>query len=100
MAHTWIRDHARVLCPDQPIMFLARLAHRPRSTAKSWATGHRRPPLSVLIALLEVVRDRQLFVLEGELDYHIRKRECEPKQRTGFCQIDPLTGRDKRNRRG
>jgi hypothetical protein len=49
MAHTWIRDIARTLSPEQPIMFLAQLARCPRATAKSWATGHRRPPLYVFV---------------------------------------------------
>ena len=98
MPHTWIRDLARMLSPDRPIMFLAEVAHRPRSTAKSWATGHRRPPISVLKVLRETVRARGLFGLEAELDYHIRKREQEPKHRTGFWQIDPITGQNRANR--
>jgi hypothetical protein len=99
MAWTLIRDVMRLLSPDRPIMQLARLGGCPRPTAKSWATGHRRPPLDVLRAIREVARDHRTG-LEHELEYEIRKREYEPKHLTGFCQIDPLTGRDKRNRRG
>jgi hypothetical protein len=80
-------------------MQLARLAGRPRPTAKAWATGHRRPPIYILTKLRDVVQGRRTG-LEGELDYEIRKREYEPRHRTGFNMIDPLTDRDKRNRRG
>jgi hypothetical protein len=104
MAQTLIRDVMRMLSPDRPIMQLARFAGRPRPTAKAWATGHRRPPIDVLIMLREVVRDRPTG-LEGELDYEIRKREYEPKHRTGFNTIRERDGpgsvpRDGRNRRG
>jgi hypothetical protein len=62
-------------------------------------TGRRRPPISVL-KLLRSVIEGQRTALEGELDYEIRRREHEPRHLTGFCQIDPLTGWDKRNRHG
>src|SRR5262245_16811639 len=71
-----------------------------RSTAKSWATGHRRPPISVLKVLRETVRARGLIGLEAALDWHIRKRRLEPKHRTSFWQIDPVTGQNKANRFG
>jgi hypothetical protein len=104
MAWTLIRDIARTLSPDRPIIFLARLAGCPRPTAKSWATGHRRPPISVLKLLRELVQGRRTG-LEGELDYEIRRREYEPKHRTGFNLIRERDGpcsipRDGRNRRG
>jgi hypothetical protein len=99
MAWSLIRDAARALSPDRPIMLLARLGGCPRATAKSWATGRRRPPISVLKLLRESVQGRRTG-LEGELDHEIRKREYEPKHRTGFNLIDPLTGFDKRNRLG
>jgi hypothetical protein len=95
---TLIRDVVRALSPDRPIMLLTRLVGCPRPTARSWATGHRRPPISVLKLLRELVQGRRTG-LEGELDYEIRRREYEPKHRTGFNQIDPLTGFDKRNRK-
>src|SRR5262249_26787847 len=99
MAPTLIRDVVRMLSPDRPIMLLARAGGCPRPTAKSWATGHRRPPIYVLKRLRELMRGRTTG-LEGELDYEIRRREYEPKHRTGFHQIDPVTGFDKRNRSG
>jgi hypothetical protein len=99
MAQTLIRDAARALSPDRTIVILARLGGCPRPTAKSWATGHRRPPIYVLKLLRELMRGRRTG-LEGELDCEIRRREYEPKRLTGFCQIDPLTGVDKRNRQG
>ena len=94
-----IRDVLRALSPDHPIKLLARLAGCPRATARSWVTGHRRPPISVLKLLRDVIRGEGTG-LELELEYEIRKREYEPKHLTGFCQIDPTTGRDKRNRLG
>jgi hypothetical protein len=102
MPDTVIRHAARALNPDRPIMTLAELARRPRATARSWATGHRRPPIWTLKILRDMLKDRQgtLFALIRELDYVISKRECEPQHRTGFCTIDPATGRDKRNRLG
>src|SRR6516162_8315726 len=87
MAQTLIRDVMRVLAPDRPIMQLARLAGRPRATAKSWATGHRRPPIYVLAMIREVMRDRPWTGQELELDYEIRNREREPKFLTGFNEI-------------
>jgi hypothetical protein len=91
VAETLIRDVMRMLSPDRPIMQLARLAGRPRPTAKSWAIGHRRPPIYILAMLREVVRDRGSAGLEPELDYEIRKREYEPKHLTGFNEIREVT---------
>jgi hypothetical protein len=104
MSQTLIRDLARMLSPDRPIMLLARLAGCQRPTVKAWATGHRRPPIYILAMLREVMRDRPTG-LEPELDYEIRKREHEPKHRTGFNQVRERDGpgsvpRDGRNRRG
>jgi hypothetical protein len=101
MAQTFIRGLARTLSPDRPIVFLAQLANCRRATAKSWATGHRRPPLVILQRLRDVVRDRVIdrtWLLE--LDYIIRKRKDEPKHRTGFWIIDPATGQNRANRLG
>jgi hypothetical protein len=105
MAQTLIRDIARTLSPDRPIMFLAQLARCPRPTAKSWTTGHRRPPVWVLDALRHMARVRGLTGLEREFDYQIRQRTYEPKHRTGFNQIRERDGpgstpRDGRNRLG
>jgi hypothetical protein len=119
MARTLIRDIARVLSPDRPIMFLARLAGCPRHTAKSWATGHRRPPVAVLKTSLQAIRRRQVERageatlqerqnLSGaayELEDIIRKRSYEIKRLTGFNEIRERDGpgsipRDGRNRRG
>lgn len=102
MPATVIRSAARALNPDRPIVTLAALARAPRSTAKSWATGRRRPSVVTLKNLRDLLRDRQavLFQLIPELDYVIMQREGEPPRRTGFNLIDPLTGMDKRNRRG
>ncbi len=102
MSDTVIRRAARALNPDRPVMAFAEKFRRPRSTAKSWITGGRRPPLWTLKILRDMLNDRQgaLFALIHELDYVISKRECEPRHRTGFCTIDPATGQDKRNRLG
>jgi len=102
MSDTVIRRAARVLNPDKPIMALAELGRVPRSTAKSWATGRRRPPIWVLTILRDLLTDRQaaLSQLIPELEYVIIQREREPMHRTGFNLKDPVTGLDKRNRRG
>ena len=52
--------------------------------------------------LPEAIKERHsvLLALMPALDHAIFKRECEPKHRTGFNLIDPLTGLDKLNRRG
>src|SRR5438128_1363772 len=106
MAWTLIRDAARALSPDRPIMLLSRLSGRPRPTVKSWATGHRRPPIFVLRVLRDVIQSQgRRTGLEGELDYEIRRREYEPKHRTGFNLIRERDGpgsipRDGRNRLG
>jgi hypothetical protein len=105
MAWTLVRDVARMLSPDRPIMLLARLAGCPRPTAKSWATGHRRAPIYILAMLREVMRDRPGSGLELELEDEIRRREHQPKFLTGFNEIRERDGpgstpRDGRNRRG
>jgi hypothetical protein len=102
MSDTVIRRSARALNPYRPIMTLTELARTPRSTARSWATGHRRPSIAVLEALRDVLKERQSIVsaLLLELNDLIQKREREPVHRTGFCTIDQSTGLDKRNRLG
>jgi hypothetical protein len=102
MSANVIRRAARVLNPDRPITALALLTRAPRSTVKSWATGHRRPPIVTLEILRDLLKNRQaaLFKLIPELEQVISQREREPKHASGFMIRDPLTGKDKRNRRG
>ncbi|HZR62654.1 MAG TPA: hypothetical protein VFA80_17045 [Xanthobacteraceae bacterium] len=115
MSASVIRRAAIVLNPDRPIMVLAGLARsRPstskrgrRSTAKSWATGHRRAPIAALKVLLDLLKDRRntLYQLIPELEYVITLREREPPRRTGFNEIRERDGpgsmpRDGRNRNG
>jgi hypothetical protein len=110
MSDTVIRRAARALNPDRPIMTLAELPRERsstskrgrRSTAKSWANGHRRPPIAALKVLLDLLKHRRatLYQLIPELEYVIMQREREPKHASGFMVRDPLTGQDKRNRRG
>jgi hypothetical protein len=102
MSDTVIRRAAFSLNPERPIMTLAGLARTPRSTAKRWATGRRRPSVVILKILRDKLKDRQaaLFQLIAELDCAILQRECESKRRTGFNLIDPITGLDRRNRLG
>lgn len=107
MSDTVIRRAARALNPDRPIMTLAELARCPRSTVRSWASGHRRPPIAILKAVSEAIKERHaaLLALSPELDHTIMKREREPKHRTGFNEIKVRDGpgslpRDGRNRRG
>jgi hypothetical protein len=104
MSYNLIRDVARRLRPDRPIMLLALLAGRPRPTVRSWVTGHRRQPIYVLKLLRDAVQG-QGTGLELELELEIRKREFEPKHRTGFNTIRERDGpgsvpRDGRNRLG
>jgi hypothetical protein len=107
MSATVIRRAARALNPDRPIMMLARLARGRRSTAKSWATGHRRPSIVTLKILCDLLKDRRaaLFQLIPEIENVIMLREREPTHRTGFNEIRERDGpgsvpRDGRNRRG
>jgi hypothetical protein len=100
MAINLIRHAARTLCPDRPIKMIMEFHRVPRPTAKSWYTGHRRAPVWILACLRRAAWVRGMLGLAQELDYLIRRRENEPPRRTGFCSIDPLTGRDRRNRLG
>jgi hypothetical protein len=109
MAWTLIRDVARLLSPDRPIMLLARLGGCSRATAKSWVTGHRRPPIYVLRLLRDAAQSQAWRAgLLGELDYEIREREGEPpwkRRGPGFMEIRERDGpgstpRDGRNRLG
>jgi hypothetical protein len=100
MEHAWIREIARTISADRPVMFLADLARRPRATAKSWYTGHRRAPLSVLGRLRNEAESRKYYDLVQQFEYLIRRRSYEPPRRTGFWIIDPVTGQNSANRRG
>jgi hypothetical protein len=107
MSDTLIRRAARALNPDRPIMTLAGLAGGRRSTAKSWATGRRRPSGTTLKILRNLLKDRQgdFFQLIPQLEHLIRQREREPPRRTGCNEIRVRDGpgsapRDGRNRFG
>jgi hypothetical protein len=96
----WIREIARQIAPDRPVMFLAEFCRRPRVTAKSWYTGHRRAPLSVLERLRDEAESRELSGLVQQFEYLIRRHSYDPQRRTGFWIIDPVTGQNRANRRG
>lgn len=84
-------------------MTLAELGRCSRSTAKSWATGYRRPPIWVLQFLHAHLRARRLSTLADEMEALIVQREWERKQdkpRTGFWILDPVTRQNKANRLG
>jgi hypothetical protein len=102
MTDTLIRLAARALNPDRPIMTLAAFRRSPRPTAKSWATGHRRPPIWVLQFLQAHLRARQFPTLADKLEALIVQREWERKRkpRIGFWIVDPATGQNKANRLG
>jgi transposase-like protein len=102
MSDTVIRRAASALSPDQPIKTLAALGSGRRSTAKSWATGRRRPSVANLKILLEWLKERRavLYQLIPELEYLITLREREPRHARGFMVRDPATGVDRRNRLG
>jgi hypothetical protein len=101
MTDTLIRRAARALNPDRPIMTLAGFRRSPRPTAKSWATGHRRPPIWLLQFLQAHLRARRL-PLADEVEGLIAHREWERKHkpRTGFWIVDPVTRQNKANRSG
>jgi hypothetical protein len=102
MSDTVIRHAAFALNPDRPIMMLVGLARGRRSTAKSWATGHRRPSIETLKILCYLLKERRavLCQLIPELEYLITLREREPAHARGFMLRDPATGMDRRNRHG
>jgi hypothetical protein len=107
MSDTLIRRAARAVNSNRPITTLAGFAHAPRSTAKSWATGHRRPPIFILRILRDILKSRQAAFsqLIPALEYVIMQREREPTRRTGFNEIRERDGpgsvpRDGRNRLG
>jgi hypothetical protein len=107
MSDTVIRRAAFSLSPDRPIRMLALLSHAPRSTARSWATGRRRPRVVILQMLRDKLKARHaaLLALIFELEYLIAVRESEPRRRTGFNEIKERDGpgsiaRDGRNRLG
>jgi hypothetical protein len=103
MTDTLIRRAARALNPDRPIITLAGLRRSPRPTAKSWATGHRRPPIWVLQFLQAHLHARRLSPLADDIEALIMQRdreEREDKPRTGFWIVDPATGLNKANRLG
>jgi hypothetical protein len=84
-------------------MTLAELGRCPRATAKSWATGHRRPPIWVLQFLQAHLRARRLSTPADEIEGLIVQRKREEhmdKPRTGFWIVDPATGQNKANRLG
>jgi peroxiredoxin len=96
----FVRWAAREISPKQPKKFLADLAHCPPPTAKSWDSGHRRAPIWFLQRLHDQAQDRRLGDVAGQLAWHIQQREREVRHPRGFEVRDPVTGMDKRNRRG
>jgi hypothetical protein len=102
MSDTVIRRAALALNPHRPTMTLAALGSGRRSTAKSWATGRRRPSIAKLKILLEWLKERRavLYQLIPELEDLIMLREREPPRARGFMLRVPATGMDRRNRLG
>jgi len=64
---TVIRQAAKLLSPTSMSRFLADLARCSRSTARSWLSGHRQPPIYVLERLKEELakRAREMLSLSG-----------------------------------
>jgi hypothetical protein len=105
MAATLIRAAAKVISPNQPIKLLMNIRGSPRSTAKSWHTGRRRPPIWCLEQLRDMMWVRGVTELVQQFDYVIRQRTGEPPRRTGFNEVRERDGpgsipRDGRNRLG
>jgi hypothetical protein len=94
MPETIGRASARALDLGRPIKVLA--GRSSRSTAKSWATGRRRPPIVRLKILRDLLKDRQAAIsgLIYQLDYDITQREREPKLRRGLTKFANATGRE------
>jgi hypothetical protein len=99
MSDNLVRRAAFALNPSRPIMTLAGLARGRRSTAKSWATGHRRPSIATLKIICDLLKERraELYQLIPDLEYLIMLREREPPHARGFMIRDPVTGMDRRN---
>jgi hypothetical protein len=93
---------ASLLWPDAPSARLARLADRPKSTARSWRRERRRAPLDVYLRVRRELQARgsEIFSLIREFDIEIPRREGEPPRRRGFFVVDPVTGQNRQNRRG
>jgi len=93
---------ARLLFAGMPTALLAGMARAPKATAKSWRQGRRRAPIRVVRQLLPLLQAHaaECNSLHRDIENWIFVREVEPRHRGGFCAIDPLTGLDKRNRRG
>jgi hypothetical protein len=83
MPDTLIRRAACALNPYRPIMTLAELARARRSTAISWATGHRRPSIETLKILCNLLKERRAVLYQQicELENLIEVREGEPRAR-------------------
>jgi hypothetical protein len=101
---TIIRRAALLLSADTPNAALARVAGCPKSTARAWISGRRRPPIDLYGRLEETLRERirAEFAIVAEMKHVVwlrQRDEPQPPLRGFFC-IDPLTGRDKRNRLG
>jgi hypothetical protein len=59
MSDNLIRRAAFALNPNRPNIMLAGIARGRRSTAKSWATGHRRPSIATLKILCDLLKERR-----------------------------------------
>jgi hypothetical protein len=68
----WIQEIAHAINPARPVVFLVELTGRP--TVKSWRSGRRRAPLSVLTRLRDEAEFRKLHSLVQQFDYLIRRR--------------------------
>jgi len=93
---------ASLLWPDAPSARLARLADRPKSTARNWRRNRRRAPLDVYRRVRQELQARgaAIFSLMREFDREIPRREGDPPRRRGFFVVDPRTGQNRVNRRG
>ena len=90
----FVKAAAYLLSPTSPAAYIADLTGRPKNTARSWMSGHRRPPVEVLKAIRQALQARGAEIGSLWSDYNDRlipRREYEPvKQRGFFVAAQPL----------
>ena len=104
----WLLNRAALLLwPDAPNAGLARTAGRPKSSCRSWRSGHRRVPTYVLerLRLSLQARAAECNTVWDDICREIARRQGEPLRRRGFMEIRERDGpgsipRDGRNRLG
>ena len=89
-----LREACRCLWPDRQAAGLAALVGCPKSTARAWLSGHRRPPPSTLHRVIHALHERAAIcsTVEAFLQSELAAREREPIRRTGWAEIRDRDG--------